>query len=80
MLCSAADTDTNTDTGTSPGEVFMKNRMTAILLAICTAYGESEPAGAMPVNVSGAGMEDGTVTFGEDLLYERGFGLDLWGD
>ena len=51
-----------------------------VAAAICAAYGESVPAGTLPVNVPRARMEDGTAVFEEDLLYERGFGLEFWGD
>lgn len=34
----------------------------------------------MPVNVPKISGEGEEITFEEELLYERGFGLELWGD
>ena len=51
-----------------------------VAVAICTAYNESVPSGKLPVNVPRVTVSDGEVSFEDELLYERGFGLELWGD
>ena len=52
-----------------------------VAVAICTAYNESVPSGKLPVNVPKVSGENGEeVTFEDELLYERGFGLEIWGD
>ena len=51
-----------------------------VAVAICTAYNESVPSGKLPVNVPRVTVSNGEVSFEDELLYERGFGLELWGD
>ena len=55
-----------------------------VAVALCTAYNESVPSGTLPVNVpkvtAGSNDSGGPITFEDELLYERGFGLELWGD
>ena len=51
-----------------------------VAVALCTAYNESVPSGTLPVNVPKVTVSDGEVSFRDELLYERGFGLELWGD
>ena len=50
-----------------------------VAVALCTAYGQSVPAGTLPVNVPKVTVKDGAVTFEEEYLYERGFSLKNWG-
>lgn len=49
-------------------------------VALCTLFNESVPSGTLPVNVPRITLNDGVVTFEDELLYERGAGLELWGD
>ena len=51
-----------------------------VAVAICTAYNQSVPSGTLPVNVPKVEVRDGEVTFLDEYLYERGFGLEIWGD
>ena len=51
-----------------------------VAVAICTAYNQSVPSGTLPVNVPKVEVKDGAVTFLDEYLYERGFGLEIWGD
>ena len=51
-----------------------------VAVSICTAYNESVPSGKLPVNVPRVTVSNGEVSFEDELLYERGFGLELWGD
>ena len=51
-----------------------------VAVAICTAYNQSVPSGVLPVNVPKVEVKDGKVTFLDEYLYERGFGLEIWGD
>ena len=51
-----------------------------VAAAICTAYNQSVPSGTLPVNVPKVEVKDGAVTFLDEYLYERGFGLEIWGD
>ena len=50
-----------------------------VAAAICTAFNQSVPSGTLPVNVPKVKIEEGAVTFLDDYLYERGFGLKNWG-
>lgn len=46
--------------------------------ALETIFGFNEPAGRLPVNVPVIeSREDGTLSYGSDILYERGFGLSF---
>ena len=51
-----------------------------VAVAICSAYNQSVPSGTLPVNVPKVEVKDGAVTFLDEYLYERGFGLEIWGD
>lgn len=51
-----------------------------VAVALCTAYNESVPSGTLPVNVPKATVKDGETVYEKEFLYERGFGLELWGD
>ena len=51
-----------------------------VAVAICTAYNQSVPSGTLPVNVPKVEVKDGAVSFLDEYLYERGFGLEIWGD
>lgn len=51
-----------------------------VAVAICTAYNQSVPSGTLPVNVPKVEVKDGEVSFLNEYLYERGFGLEIWGD
>ncbi len=51
-----------------------------VAVALCTLYNESVPSGTLPVNVPGITLNEGVVTYEDELLYERGAGLELWGD
>lgn len=51
-----------------------------VAVAICTAYNQFVPSGTLPVNVPKVEVKDGAVTFLDEYLYERGFGLEIWGD
>ena len=46
--------------------------------ALCMAFGQAEPAGTLPVNVPQITAGDDGITFEQELLYERGFGLPGW--
>ena len=50
-----------------------------VAAAICTAFNQSVPSGTLPVNVPKVKIEEGAVSFLDDYLYERGFGLKNWG-
>lgn len=46
--------------------------------ALETIFGFNEPAGRLPVNVPVIeSREDGTLSYGSNILYERGFGLSF---
>ncbi|MBQ6438890.1 MAG: hypothetical protein IJJ06_01965 [Mogibacterium sp.] len=50
-----------------------------LAVALCTVYGQSVPQGKLPVNVPKVDIaEDGTATFLDEVLYERGSGLKNW--
>ena len=51
-----------------------------VAVALCTVYNEAVPAGTLPVNVPKITGEGEEITFEDELLYERGSGLELWGD
>ena len=51
-----------------------------VAVAICTAYNQSVPSGILPVNVPKIEVHEGEITFLDEYLYERGWGLELWGD
>ena len=54
----------------------MKSINANILAAIETAFGGNDPVGKLPVNIPVIETnEDGTITVGSELLYERGYGL-----
>ena len=58
------------------GSENMKSVNANILTAIETAFGGSEPVGKLPVNLPAIEEnEDGTITVGRKMLYERGYGL-----
>ncbi len=47
-----------------------------VLMAMETAFGGNQPTGKLPVNVPVIEEhEDGTVSYGSELLYARGYGL-----
>ncbi len=49
---------------------------TNILAAMETIFGLNNPRGKLPVNVPMVEeQDDGTLSYGTDILYERGFGL-----
>lgn len=50
------------------------------IAALCTAFGQSVPSGTLPVNVPKVSENEGETVFEEELLYERGFGLQNWGN
>ena len=49
-----------------------------VAVAICTAFNQSVPSGTLPVNVPKVEVKDGEVSFLDEYLYERGFGLKSW--
>ena len=51
-----------------------------VAVAICTAYNQSVPSGILPVNVPKVEVHEGKITFLDEYLYERGWGLEIWGD
>ena len=58
------------------GSENMKSVNANILTAIETAFGGNEPVGKLPVNLPVIEEnEDGTITVGSELLYEKGYGL-----
>ena len=51
-----------------------------LAVALCSVFGQSVPRGKLPVNVPKIEFaQDGSVSFSEDVLYDRGFGLENWG-
>lgn len=50
-----------------------------VAVALCTAFGQSVPSGTLPVNVPKITVNGGEITFGDEYLYNRGFGLSNWG-
>ena len=51
-----------------------------LAVAVCTVFGQSVPQGKLPVNIPKiVAAEDGSVSFSEEALYGRGFGLENWG-
>ena len=51
-----------------------------VAASLCTAFGQSVPSGTLPVNVPKVSENEGETVFEEELLYERGFGLQNWGN
>ena len=49
-----------------------------VAAALCTAFGQSVPTGTLPVNVPKININEGEISFEEELLYERGYGLPGW--
>ena len=50
-----------------------------VAAALCAAFGESVPQGTLPVNVPKfKEIVDDKTVFSDELLYERGFGLQDW--
>ena len=49
-----------------------------VAVVICTAFNQSVPSGTLPVNVPKVEVKDGEVSFLDEYLYERGFGLKSW--
>ena len=49
-----------------------------VAVAICTAYNQSVPSGVLPVNVPKVEVKDGEVSFLDEYLYERGYGMKEW--
>ena len=49
-----------------------------VAVVICTAFNQSVPSGTLPVNVPKIEVKDGEVSFLDEYLYERGFGLKSW--
>ena len=47
-----------------------------VAVALMSAFGRSVPEGYLPVNV----MTFSEESFTDEVLYERGFGLEIWGD
>ncbi|MCR5795514.1 MAG: hypothetical protein K6G61_09280, partial [Solobacterium sp.] len=50
-----------------------------VAAAVCTAFGQSVPAGKLPVNVPKVTVDGDAVVYEEEYLYERGHGLKDWG-
>lgn len=50
-----------------------------VAVALCDVFGESVPSGKLPVNIPVISFGEDGVTYTEDILFERGFGLDNWG-
>ncbi len=51
-----------------------------LAVAVCTVFGQSAPQGKLPVNIPKIVLaEDGSISFSEEVLYARGFGLENWG-
>jgi len=51
-----------------------------LAVAVCTVFGQSVPQGKLPVNIPKIVLaEDGSISFSEEVLYARGFGLENWG-
>ena len=50
-----------------------------VAVAVCTAFGQSVPAGTLPVNVPEITVNGEDIVFEEEYLYQRGFGLKNWG-
>lgn len=50
-----------------------------VAAAVCTAFGQSVPAGTLPVNVPEITVNGEDIVFEEEYLYQRGFGLKNWG-
>ena len=47
-----------------------------IIAAVETIFGYNSPKGKLPVNIPVVEeKEDGTLEYGTDILYERGFGI-----
>ena len=51
-----------------------------VAVALCTAFNQSVPAGTLPVNVPKIEVRGGEISFLNEYLYERGFGLSNWGE
>ena len=49
-----------------------------VAVVICTAFNQTVPSGTLPVNVPKIEVKDGEVSFLDEYLYERGFGLKSW--
>ena len=49
-----------------------------VAVAICTAFNQSVPSGVLPVNVPKVEVKDGEVSFLDEYLYERGYGMKEW--
>jgi beta-N-acetylhexosaminidase len=50
-----------------------------LAVALCTVFGQSVPQGKLPVNVPKVEIaDDGTATFLDEVLYERGYGMEKW--
>lgn len=46
--------------------------------AIETIFGKNDPSGKLPVNIPRVVVnDDGTIAYGDEILYERGFGLSM---
>ena len=50
-----------------------------VAVALCTAFGQSVPCGSLPVNVPKITTGSEGISFEDDYLYARGFGLSDWG-
>ena len=51
-----------------------------VAVALCAAFGQSVPQGTLPVNVPKLEINaDGEAVFSDELLYERGYGIQGWG-
>lgn len=52
-----------------------------LAVGLSSVFGQSVPQGKLPVNVPKTEFEeDGTPSFTDEVLFERGFGLENWGD
>ena len=49
-----------------------------VAVVICTAFNQTVPSGTLPVNVPKVEVKNGEVSFQDEYLYERGFGLKSW--
>ncbi len=50
-----------------------------VAVALCAVFGESVPSGKLPVNIPVISFGENGVTYTDDILFKRGFGLDNWG-
>ncbi len=52
-----------------------------LAVGLSSVFGQSVPQGKLPVNVPKIEFEeDGTPSFTDEVLFERGFGLENWSE